>query len=122
MGKTGNDLAKFRQITVSDYTRSKCETHPPRTWRATQGWVTPVTFRGDHGHADRSHTQENPHKQFAGPDRSYPIEDRAHAANAKARAKQQSMPADSARANTERSQPKLTAGSAAQAVGNAGRE
>lgn len=30
-----------------------------------------------------------PTKQFAGPDRSYPIEDRAHAANAKARAKQQ---------------------------------
>lgn len=27
--------------------------------------------------------------QFAGPDRSYPIQDRAHAANAKARAVQQ---------------------------------
>ncbi len=30
-----------------------------------------------------------PTSKFAGPDRSYPIEDRAHAANAKARAKQQ---------------------------------
>jgi hypothetical protein len=30
-----------------------------------------------------------PNKDFAGPGRSYPIEDRAHAANAKARAKQQ---------------------------------
>ena len=30
-----------------------------------------------------------PTKQFAGPNRSYPIEDRAHAANAKARATQQ---------------------------------
>lgn len=30
-----------------------------------------------------------PTKEFAGPDRSYPIEDDAHAANAKARAKQQ---------------------------------
>jgi hypothetical protein len=30
-----------------------------------------------------------PTKQFAGPDRSYPIEDRSHAGNAKARAKQQ---------------------------------
>ena len=30
-----------------------------------------------------------PAKDFAGKDRSYPIEDRAHAANAKARAKQQ---------------------------------
>lgn len=30
-----------------------------------------------------------PTKEFAGPDRSYPIEDRAHAANAKARAQQQ---------------------------------
>jgi hypothetical protein len=29
-----------------------------------------------------------PTKEFAGPDRSYPIEDRAHAANAKARARQ----------------------------------
>lgn len=28
-------------------------------------------------------------KQFAGPDRSYPVNDRSHAANAKARAKQQ---------------------------------
>jgi hypothetical protein len=27
--------------------------------------------------------------QFAGPDRSYPVNDRSHAANAKARAKQQ---------------------------------
>lgn len=30
-----------------------------------------------------------PNKVFAGPDRSYPVEDRAHAANAKARASQQ---------------------------------
>jgi hypothetical protein len=30
-----------------------------------------------------------PAKQFAGPGRSYPIEDRSHAINAKARAKQQ---------------------------------
>lgn len=30
-----------------------------------------------------------PTKQFAGPDRSYPVEDKSHAANAKARAKQQ---------------------------------
>jgi hypothetical protein len=29
-----------------------------------------------------------PTKEFAGPGRSYPIEDRSHAANAKARAKQ----------------------------------
>lgn len=30
-----------------------------------------------------------PTKKFAGPDRSYPVEDRAHAGNAKARAQQQ---------------------------------
>lgn len=30
-----------------------------------------------------------PAKEFAGPDRSYPIPDRSHAANAKARAQQQ---------------------------------
>lgn len=30
-----------------------------------------------------------PRKEFAGPDRSYPIPDRSHAANAKARAQQQ---------------------------------
>lgn len=30
-----------------------------------------------------------PAKEFAGPDRSYPIPDRSHAANAKARASQQ---------------------------------
>lgn len=30
-----------------------------------------------------------PDSEFAGPDRSYPIEDRSHAANAKARATQQ---------------------------------
>lgn len=30
-----------------------------------------------------------PTKEFAGPDRSYPINDRSHAANAKARAQQQ---------------------------------
>lgn len=30
-----------------------------------------------------------PSKEFAGPDRSYPISDRSHAANAKARAQQQ---------------------------------
>jgi len=30
-----------------------------------------------------------PKREFAGPDRSYPIPDRGHAANAKARAKQQ---------------------------------
>ncbi len=30
-----------------------------------------------------------PTSKFAGPDRSYPVEDRSHAANAKARAKQQ---------------------------------
>lgn len=30
-----------------------------------------------------------PTKEFAGPDRSYPVEDRAHAGNAKARAQQQ---------------------------------
>jgi hypothetical protein len=30
-----------------------------------------------------------PSSKFAGPDRSYPIEDRSHAGNAKARAKQQ---------------------------------
>jgi hypothetical protein len=29
-----------------------------------------------------------PSKEFAGPDRSYPVNDRAHAANAKARASQ----------------------------------
>jgi hypothetical protein len=30
-----------------------------------------------------------PTKEFAGPDRSYPVPDRSHAANAKARAQQQ---------------------------------
>jgi len=30
-----------------------------------------------------------PNSSFAGPDRSYPVEDRSHAGNAKARAKQQ---------------------------------
>lgn len=30
-----------------------------------------------------------PNKAFAGPDRSYPVQDRSHAANAKARAQQQ---------------------------------
>lgn len=30
-----------------------------------------------------------PDKDFAGPDRSYPVENKSHAANAKARAKQQ---------------------------------
>lgn len=30
-----------------------------------------------------------PGKEFAGPDRSYPVPDRSHAANAKARAQQQ---------------------------------
>lgn len=30
-----------------------------------------------------------PTKEFAGPDRSYPVPDRSHAANAKARASQQ---------------------------------
>ena len=30
-----------------------------------------------------------PKKEFAGPDRSYPVPDRSHAANAKARAQQQ---------------------------------
>jgi hypothetical protein len=30
-----------------------------------------------------------PKKEFAGPDRSYPVPDRSHAANAKARASQQ---------------------------------
>jgi hypothetical protein len=30
-----------------------------------------------------------PASQFAGPDRSYPVNDRSHAANAKARARQQ---------------------------------
>ena len=30
-----------------------------------------------------------PAKEFAGPDRSYPVPDRSHAANAKARAQQQ---------------------------------
>lgn len=30
-----------------------------------------------------------PSSEFAGPDRSYPVNDRAHAANAKARAQQQ---------------------------------
>jgi hypothetical protein len=30
-----------------------------------------------------------PNKDFAGPDRSYPVQDRSHAANAKARASQQ---------------------------------
>lgn len=30
-----------------------------------------------------------PSKEFAGPDRSYPVNDHAHAANAKARASQQ---------------------------------
>ena len=30
-----------------------------------------------------------PASKFAGPDRSYPVNDRAHAANAKARARQQ---------------------------------
>jgi hypothetical protein len=34
-----------------------------------------------------------PSKSFAGPDRSYPIEDRAHAANAKARVSQFGSPA-----------------------------
>lgn len=32
---------------------------------------------------------ELPAKEFAGPDRSYPVPDRSHAANAKARATQQ---------------------------------
>jgi hypothetical protein len=32
--------------------------------------------------------KELPKKDFAGPDRSYPIEDKAHARNAKARASQ----------------------------------
>lgn len=30
-----------------------------------------------------------PNREFAGPDRSYPVQDRSHAANAKARAQQQ---------------------------------
>ena len=34
-----------------------------------------------------------PSSAFAGPDRSYPIQDRAHAANAKARASQFASPA-----------------------------
>lgn len=38
---------------------------------------------------DAAARKKIPAKQFAGPDRSYPIEDRSHAANAKARAKQQ---------------------------------
>ena len=41
--------------------------------------------------AKLSSNQRNnlPAKEFAGPDRSYPVPDRAHAANAKARAQQQ---------------------------------
>lgn len=35
------------------------------------------------------HRNALPNKAFAGPDRSYPVEDHAHAANAKARASQQ---------------------------------
>lgn len=38
-----------------------------------------------------------PTKSFAGPNRSYPIEDRAHAINAKARATQFASPAVKAR-------------------------
>ncbi len=34
-----------------------------------------------------------PAKDFAGPDRSYPVQDKAHAANAKARAAQFASPA-----------------------------
>jgi hypothetical protein len=37
---------------------------------------------------DAAQRKAIPTKEFAGPDRSYPIEDRPHAANAKARAKQ----------------------------------
>lgn len=35
------------------------------------------------------HRNKLPAKEFAGPDRSYPVPDRSHAANAKARAQQQ---------------------------------
>lgn len=38
---------------------------------------------------DAAARKKIPSKEFAGPGRSYPIEDRAHAGNAKARAKQQ---------------------------------
>lgn len=36
---------------------------------------------------DAAERKELPKSDFAGPGRSYPVEDRAHAANAKARAK-----------------------------------
>lgn len=35
-----------------------------------------------------------PTSKFAGPDRSYPVQDKAHAANAKARAAQSASPAE----------------------------
>lgn len=38
---------------------------------------------------DAAARKKIPTSKFAGPDRSYPVEDRAHAANAKARATQQ---------------------------------
>jgi len=37
---------------------------------------------------DAAERKKIPSDKFAGPDRSYPIENRSHAANAKARAKQ----------------------------------
>jgi hypothetical protein len=37
----------------------------------------------------RNERNKIPSSKFAGPDRSYPVEDHAHAANAKARASQQ---------------------------------
>lgn len=40
------------------------------------------------GKLDTAERKALPAKEFAGPDRSYPIPDRSHAANAKARAKQ----------------------------------
>jgi len=40
------------------------------------------------GKLDSAERKQMPAKEFAGPDRSYPIPDKSHAANAKARAKQ----------------------------------
>jgi len=48
-----------------------------------------VKFRGKPmAELSTAHRNKLPSKDFAGPGRSYPINDRSHAANAKARAKQ----------------------------------
>lgn len=46
------------------------------------------TGRKRMGKLDAAERKAIPTKEFAGPDRSYPVEDKSHAANAKARARQ----------------------------------